>query len=73
MSDRVEVSATLGHTRYTLAEDSPGVLKLSRFNDDGRKDFYVPIKLVARYAVEKIARFRQAGVVSEIRSALGLR
>jgi hypothetical protein len=57
-----KVQARLGKTHYELEETpTPGVVKITRFNSDGEREFFVPTVLIINYILEKMGnRFIQA-------------
>ncbi len=63
-----KVEARLGKTRYELEETAtPGVVRVTRFNSDGEKQFFFPVALILEYAVEKM----NAGLKERLRQMVG--
>jgi hypothetical protein len=49
-----KVEASLGRTKFELEETpTPGVVKITRRNSDGEREFFVPVSLIIEYAIGK--------------------
>jgi hypothetical protein len=63
-----KVEASLGRTKFELEETpTPGVVKITRRNSDGEREFFVPVSLILDYAVERV----QSAMTASLKKAMG--
>lgn len=65
-----KITTSLGKTIFELEDsDTPNVLKITRSNSDGPREFFVPRELVLEYALQ----YASGLFVPALRMALGIK
>lgn len=51
------ITAELGKTVFEIEDSTtPGVVKITRTNSDGAKEFFVPRTLIVKYTIQRLEK-----------------